>query len=87
MERARLPPPVETTAYVTVAEAIDDARGRGASFLYRRVVRDGGHMVITAEDDGAPRSAGPVHLADRLGALGGSLDAGARTLRAEIPCA
>ena len=87
MERARLPPTVETTAYVTVSEAIDDARRRGASFLIARVVREGGHMVITAEDDGAPRSARPVHLADRLGALGGSLDAGDGTLRAEIPCA
>jgi hypothetical protein len=27
-----------------------------------------------------------VHLLDRVGALGGSLDSGANTLRAEIPC-
>ena len=61
---------------MTVSEAIDDARRRGASFLTVRVVREGGRLVITAEDDGAPRSARPVHLADRVGALGGSLDAG-----------
>ena len=32
--------------------------------------------MITAEDDGAPRSSRLVHLADRVGALGGSLDVG-----------
>jgi hypothetical protein len=50
-------------------------------------VREGSHLVIAAEDDGLPRSARPVHLADRVGALGGSLDAGDWTVRAEIPCA
>jgi signal transduction histidine kinase len=87
VEAARLPPAVETTAYVTVADAIEDARRRGASFLAARVVREGDDLLITAEDDGAPRSAPPVHLADRVGALGGSVNAGERTLRAEIPCA
>jgi hypothetical protein len=43
--------------------------------------------VITVEDDGARRSGRLVHLADRVGALGGSLEVGATTLRAEIPCA
>jgi hypothetical protein len=38
------------------------------------------------EDDGAPRGSRPQHLADRVGAIGGSLDAGANLLRAEIPC-
>ena len=35
----RQPPAVETTAYVTVAEAIEDAARRGAPFLSVRVVR------------------------------------------------
>ena len=87
VERARLPRAVETTAYVTVSEAIEDACRRGASLLTARVVREGSHLVITAVDDGAPRDARPVHLADRVGALGGSLDAHDRTVRAEIPCA
>jgi signal transduction histidine kinase len=87
VEPARHPPAVETTAYVAVADAIEDARRRGASFLAARVVREGDRLVIIAEDDGAPRSARLVRLADRVGALGGSLDAGATTLRAEIPCA
>jgi signal transduction histidine kinase len=84
---ARQPPAVETTTYVTVAEAIDDAARRGATFLAARVRRDGGQLVITVEDDGAPRRSHLLHLADRVGAVGGSLDVGATTLRAEIPCA
>ena len=87
VEPARQPLAVETTAYVAVADAIEDARRRGASFLAARVVREGDSLVIAAEDDGAPRSTRLVHLADRVGALGGSLDVAGTTLRAEIPCA
>jgi len=86
VEPERQPPAVETTAYVTVAEAIDDAARRGATFLAARVGREDDRLVITVEDDGAWRSARLLHLADRVGALGGSLDVGATTLRAEIPC-
>jgi signal transduction histidine kinase len=86
VEPERQPPAVETTAYVTVAEAIDDAARRGATFLAARVRREDLRLVITVEDDGARRSARLLHLADRVGALGGSLDVGATTLRAEIPC-
>jgi signal transduction histidine kinase len=82
----RQPPAVETTAYVTVSEAIEDANRRGATFLAVRVERENRWLVITTEDDGAPRSTRPLQLADRVGALGGSVDVGATTLRAEIPC-
>jgi signal transduction histidine kinase len=77
---------VETTAYVTVAEAIDEAAGRGATFVSVAVVREGESLMITVRDDGARRSSQLVHLADRVGALGGSLDLGPTTLRAEIRC-
>jgi signal transduction histidine kinase len=87
VEPARQPLAVETTAHLVVADAIADAHARGASVLAARVVRQGGRLVITAEDDGAPRSGRLVHLADRVGALGGALDVGHATLRAEIPCA
>ena len=86
LELARQPPEVETTTYVTVAEAIDDAARRGATFLAARLGREGGHLIISLEDDGARRSGRLPHLADRVGALGGTLDVGATTLRAEIPC-
>ena len=40
----------------------------------------------TSRTTARPRRAGLVHLLDRVGALGGTLDAGDNTLRAEIPC-
>ena len=84
--RERYAAPVETALYVTVAEATEDATERGATFALAAVCRDGGCLVVTVEDDGAERSSRLVQLADRIGALGGTLDAGPRTLRAEIPC-
>jgi hypothetical protein len=50
------------------------------------VRREGGVLVVAVDDDGAPRSSPLVQLADRVGALAGSLDVGDTTLRAEIPC-
>jgi signal transduction histidine kinase len=79
--------PVETAAYLTVAEAVDDAGARGATFVGIAVDRDREHLVVTVHDDGAKRSSELVHLADRIGALGGAFDAGPNTLQAEIPCA
>ena len=58
---------VETTAYVTVAQAIE-------------------YAALAVEDDGAPRSSRLLHLADRVGALAGTLDVGITTLHAEIAC-
>jgi hypothetical protein len=69
-----------------VDESIGDAAGRGAESLQVRVRRERGRLAVAIEDDGAPRIERPVHLLDRVGALGGSLDAGDNTLRAEIPC-
>ncbi len=82
----RQPPAVETTAYVTVAEAIEDAARRGAPFLSVRVHGADGRLTLTAEDDGRPRSHALPQLADRIGALGGTLELGDTSLRAEIPC-
>jgi signal transduction histidine kinase len=82
----RLPPGVETTAYVVASEVIDDAARRGSTHLTVRLQREGGRLVLATEDDGAPRSRPLVHLADRVGAVAGSLDVGDTTLRAELPC-
>jgi signal transduction histidine kinase len=87
VSQERYAAPVETAAYVTAAEAVEDAAERGATFLGITVYRDGGRLLVKVHDDGAKRSTELVHLADRIGALGGTLDAGPRTLRAEIPCA
>jgi signal transduction histidine kinase len=82
----RQPPSVETTAYALVAETIEEASQRGATTVTAQVRRDGSVLVVAVEDDGTPRSSPLVHLADRVGALGGSLHVGDTTLRAELPC-
>jgi signal transduction histidine kinase len=83
----RYAPPVETAAYLAVSDAIDDASARDATFVAVRIGRDRGRLVVEVDDDGFARRSQLVTLADRVGALGGSLEAGPRTLRAEIPCA
>lgn len=82
----RYPAATETAAYVTVAEAIDDAAGRDATFVRVAVREEGDRLVIDADDDGEPRSSLPIHMCDRVGALAGVVDASRTTLRAEIPC-
>jgi signal transduction histidine kinase len=86
LETGRHPPAVETTAYVAAAEAIDDAARRGATHLAVRVTRRSDQLVLVAEDDGRARAAPLVHLADRVGALGGRLEAGSTVIRVELPC-
>jgi signal transduction histidine kinase len=83
----RFPAPVEAGAYVAVDEAIRDAAARGAGAMRLTVVVRDRRLVITADDDGTPRVASLVHVADRIGALGGRLDLMPTNLRAEIPCA
>ncbi len=82
----RYPAAVETTAYLVVAEAIDDAGARGASHTTVSVVRHEGRLVVTVEDDGTDRTAAMVQLADRVGALDGRLAVEPRRLRAELLC-
>ena len=83
----RYPAPVETAAYFVVAEAIDDAARRGASYAAVSALREDERLVVKVEDDGSERTSAMIHLADRVGAVGGSLDVEPTTLRAEIPCA
>jgi signal transduction histidine kinase len=84
--QGRYPAAVETAAYLLVAEALDDAAGRGASHAAVSVVQDGGRLVVTVEDDGTDRTATMVQLADRVGALDGRLTVEPTRLRAELPC-
>jgi signal transduction histidine kinase len=78
---------VETTAYLTVVEAVEDAATRAASYVEveARDARD--VLVLGVEDDGRERRGPIVPLDDRVGALGGTVETGSRTLRAVIPCA
>jgi signal transduction histidine kinase len=78
---------IETAAYLVAAEAIGEAASRGAGVLTACVMRVGDRLVVTTGDDGGPRGPAPVYLADRIGALGGSIAVTGATLRAEIPCA
>src|SRR5262249_54812545 len=83
----RCPPPAEAAAYFTVAEAVEDAARRGADRATVTVMPEGGRLVVTVEDNGADRAAPMTALADRVGALGGSLLVQPTVCRAEIPCA
>ena len=92
VELAEVPPgrysaAVETAAYVTVAEAVEDAARRGATFAAVDVRREDSRLLVTVEDDGLERDSQLLHLADRIGALDGSLEVGPTRVRAEIPCA
>jgi signal transduction histidine kinase len=83
----RYPATVETAVYITVAEVIDDAAARDATFVSVEVRERDDRLVVVARDDGERRGAPPMQLSDRVGALGGSVEADTTTLRAEIPCA
>jgi signal transduction histidine kinase len=80
----RFDAPVEAALYVAAREAIDDASRRGATWATVNVT---GRVTLLVEDDGAARSSPLVHVADRIGALGGETAFGANSLRAEVPCA
>ena len=78
---------VETTAYLAIADAIADAERRGAAWLSVRVAQKDSSLIVSTEDDGPPRVDSLERLSDRVGALGGRVELGERTVHAEIPCA
>jgi len=80
----RFDAPVEAALYVVVREATDDAVLRGATWASVSVA---GRVTLKVEDDGVQRSRPLIHVADRIGALGGATEFGPRSLRAEVPCA
>jgi signal transduction histidine kinase len=85
-EDRRYPAPVETAAYFVVAEAVDDAVHRNAAQAAVSVVHNDGRLIITVDDSGCNRTSSMVALADRIGALGGTLVVEPTIVRAEIPC-
>jgi signal transduction histidine kinase len=84
--QGRYPAAVETAAYLLVAEALQDAAGRGASHATVTAMQDGARLVVTVQDDGIARTSAMVQLADRVGALDGRLAVEPTRLRAELPC-
>jgi signal transduction histidine kinase len=83
----RFPAAVELAAYLLVVEAVDDAISRQASRVSVRAERHGGLLRVVVEDDGTGPLADLVRSADRIGAVGGTLETQAKQRRAEIPCA
>lgn len=88
LTRDRHPPAVEATAYLAIGWAIEDATARDATYIGVSAVRHGeDRLRVEARDDGRPRRAATtLHLADRVGALGGRLETGPDALVAELPC-
>ncbi len=83
----RLPAASEMAAYLVVIEGVEHAVGRGATHAIVSVNCDDVRLVLTVEDDGGESHvAPPIGLADRIGAVGGSLALDAKALRAEILC-
>ncbi|HWJ33498.1 MAG TPA: histidine kinase [Gaiellaceae bacterium] len=93
----RFPPAVETAGYYVIAEALANiTRYSGASRARIEIGSADGLALIVVEDDGVggadPRhGTGLAGLADRVGALDGSLvvqstPGAGTTIRAEIPC-
>ena len=82
----RYPEVIETAAYLMVAEAIEDAAGRGAGYAAVTVSHLDGRLTVTVEDDGQCRSASMTEIADRVGALGGILTVEPTWMGVEIPC-
>jgi signal transduction histidine kinase len=79
----RFPEAVERTAFMVASEGVGAAGAQGSGSVGVRVFRQGDRLVVEVTGSGP----GPfVHLADRVGALGGRLLADAAGLRAEIPC-
>jgi signal transduction histidine kinase len=84
--QARYPEVVETAAYLTVAEAIEDAARRGASYAAVTAAHRDGRLTVTVKDDGQGRTSPTPEIADRVGALGGILTVEPTRLGVEIPC-
>jgi signal transduction histidine kinase len=83
----RYPAPVEMAAYVLVAEAIEDAAGRGATHAALEMTEEDSQLIVTVDDDGPKRTSAMILAADRVGAVGGVFEIEATRLRAVIPCA
>ena len=95
---ARLPEPVETTAYFVVAEALTNiAKYSGASHARVSVRRVNGVVKVEVHDDGLGGAdptggSGLRGLGDRVAAVDGRFEIDSptgrgTTIRAEIPCA
>ncbi|MEJ2861772.1 histidine kinase [Actinomycetospora flava] len=93
LEDGTLPPAIESTAYFVVAEGLANAlRHAHARSLAVRVVATRGTVSVEVSDDGAGGAVNGMRgLADRVGAVGGSLvvdspAGGGTRVSVELPC-
>jgi signal transduction histidine kinase len=82
----RLPASVEMAGYLVVVDAVEDANSRGATVVTVDVAHEDSQLKVEVRDDGSARTSPMVAVADRVGAVGGTLEVQASTVRAEIPC-
>lgn len=81
----RYPSPVEMAVYFAVSEALEDAIGREADRVILTLSNTDGQLVVTVEDDGADRISPMISIADRVGALGGTIALEPKACRVGIP--
>ena len=84
---ARLSAPVETAVYAVVADGLEAASQADATSATVRITRRDDHVIVDVTPDRTDVFSDMVHLADRVGAIGGTLLTESSGLRAEIPCA
>ena len=78
---------VEIAAYSTVTAGIEYAAQRSASRVLATLSSSQNDLRVHLADDGVPVCMGDlIHVADRVGALGGRLDSDGSQLTAVIPC-
>ena len=84
----RIAPNAEVAAYAVVAAVVGDAARGTASAATVTLKHDGGRLTIDLRHDGACTSPAVArHLADRVGALGGTVTVAPGHVRAELACA
>lgn len=82
----RLPAPIESAAYFAVVEAVQGAQARRATQIHVTVEQERRRLLVEVKDDGRESALVPTVVADRVGALGGTVTSGPGRCRMEIPC-
>jgi signal transduction histidine kinase len=83
----RFPAVVEMAAYIVVLDGLEDAIARDATRVTVGASAEDSRLLITVDDDGSPRTSSMVAAADRVGAVGGTLEVFSTHLRADMPYA
>ena len=82
-----MPFSVETAGYAVVASGLDAAVNCSAHRASVSLSRQHDALVIDLTHDGSDGTPDLVHVADRVGAVGGRLHIAPNRITAEIPCA